>query len=459
MKKVSRRAVAALFLAGAIVVGLVFFLGMYIKDGRNWATFTANAHIYSGGNLKTGKIFDRTGEVLVQTVDGVRKYNDDPVIRKATLHAVGDTYGNISTGMQSNYSDKLVGFDYLNGLYSLTGEGNNLYLTLYAQVCAEALDALDGRFGAVGVYNYKTGEIYCMVSSPTYDPENVPDIANDTTGAYDGVYINRFLSAAYVPGSIFKLVATAAAIETIPDIFQQQFTCTGSYEIEGDTITCMGVHGTLDFYGALAHSCNSAYAQIALQLRKETLTEYAQKAGATQSITFDGLSTTPGHFDLSDAALSDMAWAAIGQYTDQINPCSYMTFMGAIANGGTMVYPHILSKITTGANLTIQTGKTVTGDRILSEYAAGKLADMMRNNVETVYGAWNYPGLDICAKSGTAEIGGGIAPHATFSGFIRSDEYPLAFVVIVENSGSGSSVSGVIANRVLQKTIELMGKE
>ena len=81
--------------------------------------------------------------------------------------------------------------------------------------------------GTVGVYNYKTGEILCMVSTPTFDPANPPDIAADDP-AWDGVYVNRLLSANSIPGSIFKVVTINAAIENIPDLFQRKWTCTGS---------------------------------------------------------------------------------------------------------------------------------------------------------------------------------------------------------------------------------------
>ncbi len=91
---------------------------------------------------------------------------------------------------------------------------------------------------------------------------------------------------------------------------------------------------------------------------------------------------------------------------------------------------------------------------MLSEDAAAELAELMHNNVVTNYGEGNYPGLDLCAKSGTAEVGGDLEPNAWFVGFIRNEEYPLAFVVLVENGGSGSSVAGNIANKVLQAAVD-----
>lgn len=124
-----------------------------------------------------------------------------------------------------------------------------------------ALAALDGRKGTVGVYNYKTGEILCAVSSPTYDPDDVPDVEGNPE-TYEGVYVNRFLHATYTPGSVFKLVTAAAALDEIPDIGSRTFTCEGSAVIGGETIQCNGVHGTLNFEEALAHSCNVVFGEI-----------------------------------------------------------------------------------------------------------------------------------------------------------------------------------------------------
>lgn len=307
------------------------------------------------------------------------------------------------------------------------------------------------------MYNYKTGEIICMTSSMSYDPLAMPDISSDTTGKYEGVFVNRFISSTYVPGSIFKLVTTAAAIETIDDIFQQTFYCDGDVEVEGDTIVCAGVHGEIDFKTALARSCNCAFASIASQLGADVLTEYASKALVNDSFSFDGLSTARGSFVLKDNTESNVAWAGIGQYTNLINPCAFMTFVGAVGNGGTVVYPHLLQSVTGGGVMDIEYGQTVTGEKILSEQTCQTMKEMMRNNVVTVYG--DPYDLNICAKSGTAEVGEGVEPHATYAGFLDDEEHPLAFIVIVENGGSGSAICGSIANEVLKTAVEMMDDE
>lgn len=451
MKKVSRRSYSALIVAGVIIIGLIIFVAMYFVSGKTWATHPANQNLYSGGNLKTGMVRDEDDAILMYTDGSKRLYSDNSATRKALLHIVGDSYGYIPSLVQEYYADKLVGYDSINGTYSLTEKAGTLYLSLNAEVCVTAMETLGDRKGTVGVYNYKTGEIICMVSTPTYDPADMPDIFSDESGKYDGVFVNRFITSTYTPGSIFKLVTSAAAIDNISDIYEQSFYCDGSVWIEGDEIVCAGVHGQIDFKTALARSCNCAFASIATQLGKQTLTEYAEKAGITQSISFDGLTTAAGNFNLDTAQKSDIAWAGIGQYSNTINPCSYMTFMGTIANGGTVTYPHVAQKITNAMSITTFTAEATSGERALSESTCSQLKSMMRNNALTIYG--DPYDLGICAKSGTAEVGGDALPHATYAGFLDDADHPYAFIIIVENGGSGSAVCSEIANTVLKKAV------
>ena len=137
---------------------------------------------------------DRSGNVLLDITEE-RTYSSDAATRQSTLHWLGDRKGYISASAVSHYAGKMAGFDLVSGVYDSSGEGGEMTLTLSARVQNAALDAMAGRKGTVGVYNYKTGEILCALTTPTYDPDNVPDIASDTSGQYDGVY-NRPTSPA-----------------------------------------------------------------------------------------------------------------------------------------------------------------------------------------------------------------------------------------------------------------------
>ena len=447
MKKVSGRAIFPLILAIVLLAGTVLLCVRYFAKADEWVTFSGSPHVYTGVNLDGGVVTDRDGTLLLDSTDG-RTYSADAVTRTATMHLLGDRYGYIQAPLLGSFADDMIGFDKIIGLYGAEGTEANAALTLSAAAQTAAYQALGNYHGTVGVYNYKTGEILCAVTSPSYDPDNMPDVDADTSGAYDGVYVNRFFQAAYTPGSIFKIVTLAAAIETVPDWENLTFTCEGKTIIGGQEIICEGVHGTITLKQALAHSCNVAFGELAGKVGTKALMEYAEKLGLSESFECDGIPVKAGTVDLKDADAGDLAWAGIGQYTDQVNALTFMRAMGRIAGGGTGAEPYLMAKITRGEK-TAYEAKTETSSRALKAETAAKLTEYLRNNVATIYGDGQFSGLNVCAKSGTAEHEGETA-DAMFAGFCVDENCPLAFVVFVENGGSGSAVAAPIAAKVLQ---------
>ena len=454
MYRVATRAWAIWLLISILLGGLGFFGYEYYTKAGDWVMETGNPNVYDSNGVALGSVYDREGNLLVDLTGG-RIYGTDPQLRAAMLHWTGDRQGNVRAGVLNRYQEALAGFNLVDGIYDYGGLGGDLTLTISAPVQLAALRALGDRKGTVAVYNYKTGQILCAVSTPTFDPDNVPDIAGDTTGAYDGVYWNRFLQSAYIPGSIFKIVTTAAALEQIPDILDRSFTCTGSLDFGVDAVTCERAHGTLDLKEAMRRSCNCAYAQIGLLLGAENLERYVSQFGVTSRIVFDGVTTAAGNYSAVGAADVELAWSAVGQFRDQINPCAFLTFVGAVANGGQGVTPYVVESVLVG-NLRSYSAYTITRERIMSEETAAILREFMGNNVENNYGAEHFPGLTVCAKSGTAQVDGGRKPNAMFAGFVEDEEYPLAFIVCVEDAGYGSTVCVPILSEVLASCKELL---
>ncbi len=457
MNRIAGRAMIVLVLVLALAAGTVFFVGEYLADGDEWILFSGSPHVYTGGKVSAGYVTDRAGQPLVDLTDG-RSYPADELLRKATLHWVGDRQGNISVNAIGHYASALVGFDPVNGVYAYGDTQGQIALTLSAEVQTTALEAMGNYVGTVAVYNYKTGEILCAVSTPTFDPDNVPDIAGDTTGAYEGVYLNRFLQSKYIPGSIFKIVTLAAALETVPDIEEMTFKCTGTYEINNGDITCEKVHGKQSLKQAFADSCNCAFAQIAQLVGKEKLQRYVELFGVTDAVSFDGITTAAGNFDISDATGEEFAWSAIGQHKDQINPCAFLRFMGMIAGGGTGAEPYVVSQITVGSSKTYR-GETEKTGRVLSKSTAQVLGEYLQNNVSYKYGEENFPELTVCAKSGTGEVGGEKKPNAMFAGYLAQEEYPLAFIVAIEDGGYGSHTCIPVISKVLQACTAVLDRE
>jgi len=456
MKRIGRRAriliVVALYFAACSGV----FLYRYTVGASDWVAYPANRNVFdrSSALIRPSAILSGDGTALFVADKSGSAYAKSLELRRATLHAIGDRGDRINTGVVRNYKASLIGYDLLNGVYNPTENGTTIQLTLNAEVCRAAYNAMGNYNGTVGIMNYKTGEILCMVSKPSFDPDREPDFNAE---AYEGVFINRLTGGLYVPGSIFKLITAMAAIETIPDIFEQQFVCKGSVSYGNDVLNCNGTHGTLDFKRALAKSCNCAFASIAAQLGKETLAEYAAKAGLGQSFEVSGVSTIKGRFDLSKAAPVELAWAGIGQYTTLVNPMQYLLFMSAVASGGSYRTPFYVEGIQSASGLPQYFKPGGKKTSMLEESTAQTLAEMMRNNTIVQYGDGNYSGMALCAKSGTAETSDG-KPHAWFVGFLDKPETPLAFVVILEHAGSGQSVAGPVARRALQAAVKQMAK-
>ncbi len=463
MKMITKRGIFLWIMSLAFIVGLVFMTVSLVQNGDTWVMKRFNHHVYSNGELiGAGTIYDKDGDVLAETKDGDRVYSDSATTRKSTLHVVGDPKNFISTGVQSVYSARLTGYSLLFGVHNIQkyGKGNDLKLTIDRDICDEAYKALDGRKGTVGIVNYKTGEIVCSVSSPSYDVEDVPDNLL-TSERYEGVYINRLLDAHYVPGSTFKLVTAICAIENIPDIYSREWVCNGEYQPEsGVAIKCNANHGKhINFNDALAKSCNSTFAQIAIELGQEKLATTAKELGIGSAVTVSGtIDSYAGHFDTTDKiklGVDALGWTGIGQGNTRIAPITMLRIVSAVANGGNAVSFNIVDSLANQAGKALDFTLPSNQLSMMNSDVAAKLKEMMRYNVTNHYGESRYKGLNLCAKSGTAQIDSNENHNiAWFVGFMDDSEHPYAFVVVIENGNSGSQTAGPVAKRVLTKLVE-----
>lgn len=427
MRKVTFRASFSIIIAFAIIIGLGIYVVRYINHGEDWALYFDEST--SGC---TYQLTDRNGVPLATMEHGGRYYSPDEAVRISCYQLVGDYAGNVGTGIIQSFEKELSGYNLVTGIKE--NEDVILSVTVDSELNKVAYNALAGRKGAVLVSNYKTGEILCMVSSPSIDPLNPPEQLPD------GVYLNRCISSTFTPGSVFKLVTLTAALENIPDIYQRTFTCTGSIEVNGVTLNCSGCHGTQTIEQALANSCNCVFGELSLELGADTIQKYADLYGLTSSNKIDSIVTAAGSFTKDTAGSPGLAWSGIGQFEDLVCPYGMLRVVSAIANDGTVVEPSLL-------------GVSDRTSKLIEKATADKLADMMNYNVVYKYGSNTFPGLAISAKTGTAQVGEGKENHAWFVGFLNDAAHPYAFVVLVENGGSGLGAAGSVANTVLQAAV------
>ena len=451
MKNITKRAYVIYALICAFFIGLGILMYSFIAHGGEWASNRINRHVFSNRQLtNAGTIYDRNMKVLAQTKNGERVFSDDYDTRVSTLHVVGDSQGYIATGLQTLYRPNLIGYNFVDGVYNSVkaNDKSDIVLTIDAEVSKTAWQAMNGNKGTICAYNYKTGEVICMVSSPSYDPENKPsDIDTDTTGKYNGIYINRFLTGVFTPGSTFKVVTAICALDNIPDVTSRTFTCTGKYKIGNDYVTCnnRSGHGKLTFEEALNVSCNSVFAELAVELGNDKLTKTVRQLGFGTSVTVSKAQTVKSTFDLSNAAAIDRGWAGIGQYTTLVNPCQMLMLMGAIANNGQAMIPYVVDE---SSEIVDEKGK-VNKNISINESTLKTIRKMLRSNVVNYYGDSKFPGLEFCGKTGSAEVSNGKS-HAWFYGFSMRNDFPYAIVVCLENGGIGYNDAIPAANKVLQ---------
>ncbi len=454
MKRILKRSTLILVFTLLFIGGASFFCVELVFNADDWANQPYNAHISGNGGLEqAGAVYDRNGTVLAKTQGTDRVYNENYSVRVGLLHTVGDNSLNISTAVQSKYRSQLTGYSLIWGLnmpQSLR-TSHDITLTVDANASAAAYDALSayGKQGACVVYNYKTGEVISSVSTYSYDPEAPPEINEDNEHEYEGVYLDHVLSSSYTPGSIFKLVTAAAAIENIPDLFERTWYCEGHEDIGGAEVRCVDgeAHGTLDFYGALEHSCNIVFAELAVELGPEKMTAAAEKMGINLSYEIDDVSTAKGHYDVSKATTNELAWSGVGQYNDEVNPMQMAILCGAIANGGNSVNPTYIKSGT--GDLLKMIGLNDTKSReLLKSSTASTLSQSMPS--------YTFGSLSVRAKTGTAEVGDEKSPNAWMVGFSTDEDCPLAFACVVEDAGFGSQYARPVAETAMQSAAQAL---
>ncbi len=446
MKTVGRRSFVLYILLAVFLGGLGYLVVNTFLNGRQWVMQPYNAHL-SG---QMGDIKDRDGNLLATSQDGGRVYSENDTVRRALLHTVGDTAGYIGTGVQSVMGGKLTGYNVVTGLNStvFSSMGSSLTLTVSQDVCTAAYNAMAGRNGAAILYNYENGEILCKVSAPTFDPAFVPEDI-ETNDAYKGAYLDKSLSASFTPGSIFKIVTAAAAMEKWPDSWSERtYECWGAENIGGSDITCLHgeSHGSQDMFSAMGNSCNIYFAHLANDIGGAALQKKAEEMGFNQSFDFNGVDVMKSSLDLQGANANQIGWAAVGQYTVLANPYHMMALMGAVAKDGTYTQPRLTD------SRDFLSGLAASGDRkLMGAETARQLKALLRSDVENYYGDWMFPqGMAVCAKTGTGEVGEDKNPNCWMVGFCDSAQYPYAFAVVVEEGEGGIETAGTLVSAMLQ---------
>ena len=333
MKKISSRAFSVFLIAALVITGMCYFVKEDYLHGRKWAMY------FSMFNPEAeGELLDRNGVMLAAFNKEARVYAKDWPTRVANYHVTGDYIGMTGTGLLTHFWGSASDYDFLHGIKNEKSGSLSLGIDAETNKYAYQLLSQYGK-GTVMMMNYRTGEVICLVSSPSVDP------AYPVEEPEDGSYVNRALTATYTPGSTFKLITSAAALENVPDLENMTFHCYGELDIAGVKITCMEAHGTQTFEQALANSCNCAFAKITyMDVGQRLMVQYVTDYGFLSGHTIDGIYTSAGNYPTEFVGDPELAWSGIGQSTDQVCPFTMLRYVAAIANGGMLAEPTFLTR-------------------------------------------------------------------------------------------------------------------
>jgi peptidoglycan glycosyltransferase len=246
------------------------------------------------------------------------------------------------------------------------------------------------------------------------------------------------------------------------NVIDHPCTCAGTSEYQGGRIVCAGgnAHGTVDLKTAFKRSCNVTFGKLAYQLGLERLRQTAERFGFNENFKFGDFVVYNSAFPTDVSNMNGLVWAGIGQGEVLVTPLHMAMIAGAIANGGTMMKPWLIEKITNSLGAATTTAAPTAYRKVLSESVAGKIAEYMYETVQSGTATRAaIKGLRVCGKTGSAEVSDNkeVETNAWFTGFIQDDEHPYAIAVVIEGGGAGARMPSELAARALKKTIEYVG--
>jgi peptidoglycan glycosyltransferase len=459
--------------------GLVVLLfAVLVGFTSYWAVFDAGSLEANRANkrplleqqrIRRGLIVARDGTILARNrVNGSganrfysRLYPDGSLFP----HTVGYNYvsrGN--SGLERSYDDDLTGkadeFEtILDELRGKQREGDDIKTALDPAAQQTAFAGLAGRAGSVVAIEPQTGLVRVMVSVPGFDLNSVPDNFARLIRTPDAPLLNRAVQSGYPPGSTFKVVTAAAALDSGRFTPNSVLDGKSPQTIGGVPLSNFGNEqfGSIPLTTALTHSVNTVWGQVGEKLGKSLMYKYMKRFGFDRKPPIDlpsdqvrasGVYSRSKLLDASDAI--DIGRVAIGQERLQVTPLQMGMVAAAIANGGRLMRPHLVEKVTDADGRTVRRIKPSEEGKVMSEATASALGGMMSQVVKEGTGtAAALQGIDVAGKTGTAEKGN--ANQAWFIAFAPAGSPRVAIAVTVEQTtGQGGTIAAPIAKQVMQ---------
>ena len=460
----------------AILIGNLTYVQVF--QAKNIQNMPSNNHtIMRAAYVKRGSIITSDGVTLaesVQNADGT--YSRSYPNGNLAAHTVGyysTQYG--STGIEASMNETLTGSrDYsswknaVNSLAGITQPGNTVKLTINSSIQQAAEQALAGKKGAIVVLDPRTGAVLAKASAPSYDNSNIDELMGENSNAAEGSLVDRTTQSLYTPGSTFKVVTLAAALDSGKTTLDQEFESPSSMKIGNADVTnhLNADHGTVSLKRAFALSSNVAFGQLATDIGADTLTQYARAFGYGQSLGQDFGTAESIIPDASEMTEWELAWAGAGQPVGQGHtPGPQTTVMqnaaiaAAIANGGIAMNPYIVSQTLSPEGTVVKTTQSRSLGQAVSAETAAKVKEAMLAVVEDGTGTLaQVSGVKVAGKTGTAEVGSSTI-NSVFVGFAPYDTPTVAISVMLENYDEDSDEpnAAALAGQVLKVALAVQG--
>lgn len=408
-------------------------------------------------DILRGSIYDAQGRALAQNrPDGSRSYPMGKPFAPVTGY-VGEEIG--SAGIEAHANRDLLGITEDMSRLGPAGQlfqserGDDVYTTIESDAQQAAYDGLAGRRGAVVVMDADTGAVLALVSSPSYDPNNIEANWKSLSKEEGGPLLNRAVQGLYPPGSTIKpLIADTALREGVTDT-KETFACTGVLDVGGGQTIREShgeVHGKVNLEKALAESCNVTFGTLAMRLGDSNLKKAFERYGFDQEIGGEILMTKSHLPPFGTMGQGDLAQTGIGQSSLLVTPMHMALLAAGIANGGTIMEPYLVQKVVTPGGLTVrETMPHAWRKDVTTPSRAAILDNYMEDVVKKGTGrAAKISGVRVTGKTGTAENAQG-EDHAWFIGSAQLPSRKIVFAIIVENSGGGGTEAAPIARKII----------
>ncbi|MDO5703418.1 MAG: penicillin-binding transpeptidase domain-containing protein [Lachnospiraceae bacterium] len=410
-----------------------------------------------------GKIVSSDGATLAETLtdDEGNEYRNYP-FANVFAHAVGfSTHGKSGIELASNYelmtSHVNIVDQVINEFRNKKSRGDTVVTTLDAGIQESAYSALRDYRGAVIVMEPGTGAIKAMVSKPDFDPNTIASVWDEmVSDKTSSQLVNRATQGLYPPGSVFKIITSLAYYRTHGSMDGFSYNCMGEMTVDEYTVHCYNgtVHGEEDLSSAFAHSCNTAFSQIGLDLGAETLTRTAETLLFGEKLPIDLYSSMSRWSLGADDGDVMLVQTAFGQGKTLVTPYHMALLVSAIANDGVLMKPYLVDSVKTAAGDVISKTKTEAYRTLFTPAEAEELTGLMVKVVEEGSASdITYTGIPAAGKTGSAEYlksDGSIGTHSWFVGFMHPDDPDLVIAVLAEDGGAGSSTAVPIAQSIIE---------